>query len=106
MKKTLLVILALVMVLAVCAGCGNAKGSAGDDAKDIGAITDDVTNDEGSSRDSISVDPADVSTAIDDLVGDVSGVTLDDLNTEIDSDASYRSAAKVPIEDMKVATGN
>ena len=106
MKKTMLLILALAMVLAVFAGCGNTKGSASDDAKDLGAISDDVTNDEEAARGSASVDPTDVSSAINDFVGDISDVSLDDLNTEIDSDASYRSTVKIPIKDMKVATGN
>ena len=100
MKKVLLIILALILVLAFTAGCGNTNDSNAKEVGDIGAaVEDNAANDEESFKGTA------VGSNLDAI--DTEGLTLDDLNTlDEDSEGSFRSGARVPIEDMETASGN
>ena len=98
MKKTMFLILALVLVLGMLAGCGKTSDSAKEDAKQVDAIAVDPTeDDEGSFKGSSNP-------SVDDIIDNLGSVSLDDLNTlDEDSEGSFKGAARVPIEDMQTA---
>ena len=85
MKKTLLIILALIMVLAFTVGCGNNNDSAASDANGTAVVTDD---DEETYRASAG--------ALLDSVPDLEGAVLD-----LDEGETQRAAGSgISIDDM------
>ena len=92
MKKILVIVIALILVMAFAAGCGDKNESTGGNT--------------GSATEEGSEEVARGSTSVLDTI-DVGDVTLDDINIlEDDPDASFRAGSHQVGDDWEAASAN
>jgi len=99
MKKTLLIILALILVLGLTVGCGNNKDGGADGEGDVAVTTDSDAGDDGESLRSSAGSMADA------LISGRANVSLEDVNIiDPDEEGSFRSGMGISPDDLVLAS--